>query len=335
MKPSTRHIVPPAHLADDDLIYFAEHCGGGRFFNPWSQDLRPAGPLELLKWQFSSNPWAEDKRREEPLDSVDNALERFEAMASPKALWLGHASFLVDIDGFRALIDPVFGGASMFVPRKVPAPFAVEELPHVDAVLITHGHYDHLDRTTLGRLAREQGAGTTVVTPLGLGGVIPSGFERVVEIDWWTQVDFGGLEVALVPAQHWHRRGAFDTNRALWGGYVLEGSHTLYHCGDSGYFGGFEVIGEVFPEIKLAMLPVGAYEPRWFMRPQHMNPEEALQTFDDLGAARFVGMHWGTFDLTDEPLRQGAERLQKLVAEQGRDADRYHLPRPGTTISSA
>ncbi len=331
-KLNTKKINPPAHLGDDDLVYFAEHCEGGRFFNPWGE-LKPGKPLELLKWQFSSNPWSDEKRREEPLTPVSDALAKFEELPSPKVLWIGHASFLIELDGFRAVVDPIFGGASMFVPRKAPTPFDLQELPRVDCVLITHGHYDHLDRSSLKVIAEAQGQGTTVITPLGLGGVIPPGFERVVELDWWQMVDLDGIDISLVPAQHWHRRGAFDTNRALWGGYVIEGSQTLYHAGDSGYFGGFEVIGEVFDEIELAMLPVGAYEPRWFMRPQHMNPEESLQTFDDVGAAQFVGMHWGTFDLTDEPLRQGAERLQKLVRDQNRAQERFHLPLPGGSVS--
>ncbi|QDG49706.1 MBL fold metallo-hydrolase [Persicimonas caeni] len=331
MNPTTHIIKPPAHLKDDDLVYFAEHCEGGKFFNPW-RNVSPGSPIDLLKWQLSSNPWADEKQREEPLQPIPTALDDFAGMPSPKVLWIGHASFLVELDGFRAVVDPVFGGASAFVPRKAPTPFDVEELPHVDAVLITHGHYDHLDRASLKRLAAEQGSDTTVVVPLGLGSVIPDGFERVVEVDWWTAVDFGGVDATLVPAQHWHRRGLADTNKALWGGWVLQGTHTLYHAGDSGYFGGFEVIGEVYPEIELAMLPVGAYEPRWFMRPQHMNPEESLQAFDDLGAAHFAAMHWGTFDLTDEPLRQGAERLQGLVREQERARDRFHVPLPGGSV---
>jgi L-ascorbate metabolism protein UlaG (beta-lactamase superfamily) len=331
MKPTTQEISPPVHLTDDDRVYFADHFERGRFHNPW-QDVRPGGALDLLKWQFGSNPWKAEKRDEAPLEPTTDSLPRFNDLSSPKVLWIGHASFLVEIDGFRALIDPVFGGASRFVPRKAPVPFEVEDLPHVDCVLITHGHYDHLDCATLERLRDVQGADTTVVTPLGLGGVIPDGFERVLEVDWWTAVDFGGVEVTLVPAQHWHRRGLTDTNKALWGGYVLQGSETIYHSGDSGFFGGFRVIGEVFPEIELAMLPVGAYEPRWFMRPQHMNPEESLVAFDDLGAAQFVAMHWGTFDLTDEPLRQGAERLERLVREQERRTSSFHVPRPGGSV---
>jgi L-ascorbate metabolism protein UlaG (beta-lactamase superfamily) len=332
MKPTTHKIAPPAHITDDDRIYFADHHNGGRFFNPW-QSVRPGGAIDLLKWQFGSNPWAAEKRDEAPLEPVRNALQTFDELPSPKVLWIGHASFLAELDGFRVLIDPVFGGASMFVPRKAPTPFDVDDLPHVDCVLITHGHYDHLDRTSLKRLRDVQGADTTVITPLGLGSAIPEGFERVLEVDWWTAVDFGGVEVTLVPAQHWHRRGLADTNKALWGGYVLRGTQTLYHAGDSGYFGGFRVIGEVFPEIEMTMLPVGAYEPRWFMRPQHMNPEESLDAFDDLGAAQFVAMHWGTFDLTDEPLRQGAERLQRLVGEQERAKERFYVPMPGGCVS--
>jgi L-ascorbate metabolism protein UlaG (beta-lactamase superfamily) len=331
MRPNTHKISPPAHLSDDNRVYFADHCEQGRFHNPW-QDVRPGGAIDLLKWKFGSNPWASEKRDEASLAPIEDSLAQFESLAGPKVLWIGHASFLVEIDGLCVLIDPVFGPASMLVPRKAPTPFDIADLPEVDCVLITHGHFDHLDRTSLKRLRDSQGSQITVITPLGLGGVVPDGFERVLEVDWWTSVDFEGIDITLVPAQHWHRRGLADTNKALWGGYVLQGSQTLYHSGDSGYFGGFRVIGEVFPEIALAMLPVGAYEPRWFMRPQHMNPEESLAAFDDLGAAQFVAMHWGTFDLTDEPLRQGAERLERLVVEQQRESTAFHLPRPGGSV---
>lgn len=334
MKPTTHTISPPSNLTDDQRAYFAAHSTRGRFFNPWGTRVRPGGAKDLLKWQLSSNPWAAEKKREEPLTALPNALERFEAQASPKVLWMGHASFLVELDGFRALIDPIAGGASIFVPRRAPLPFELADLPHVDAVLITHGHYDHLDRKTLSDLRDQQGSDTIVVTPLGLGRVIPEGFANVIEIDWWEAVDFGGVDVTLVPAQHWHRRGIGDTNRALWGGWIIDGAQTLYHSGDSGYFGGFQIIGRVYPEIEIAMLPVGAYEPRWFMHPQHMNPEESLQAFDDLGAHHFAAMHWGTFDLTDEPLRQGAERIEELLREQEREAARYHLPNPGGVVSA-
>lgn len=254
------------------------------------------------------------------------------ARAGTKVLWIGHASFLVEFDGFRLLIDPVFGPASRFVPRKAPVPFGVEALAHIDCVLITHGHYDHLDVDSLKALRDAQDGDAFVVLPLGLGGAIPQGFKQVIELDWWGAVDFEGVRATLVPAQHWHRRGLTDTNKALWGGYVIEGTQVLYHSGDSGYFGGFRVIGELFPEIAVAMLPVGAYEPRWFMHPQHMNPTESLQAFDDLGAAHFIAMHWGTFDLTDEPLQQGAARLDELVDQQGRCAECFHVLQPGESV---
>jgi L-ascorbate metabolism protein UlaG (beta-lactamase superfamily) len=139
--------------------------------------------------------------------------------------------------------------------------------------------------------------------------------------------------VCLVPAQHWHRRGLFDDNRALWGGYVVRGTRAVYHSGDTGYFDGFHAIGRAFPSIDVALLPLGAYEPRWFMSTQHMAPEQSAQAFLDLGAAQFVGMHWGTFDLSDESVDDGPRLLARVVEEDARvDPRRFHVLRHGGSL---
>jgi L-ascorbate metabolism protein UlaG (beta-lactamase superfamily) len=264
------------------------------------------------------------EKRNQPLPPVepDPVAAWKQASGGARVQWLGHASVLVEIDGTRVLIDPVFGRAGV-VKRLVAAPVSVDGLPHVDAVLITHGHYDHLCTRSLRALSLRFGPDLVYVVPQGVKRCLPARcLAGAVELSWWEQVRVGHLRCSLVPAQHWHRRGPFDLDRALWGGFVVEGSASLYHSGDTGYFGGFEAIGAVFPNLDIAVLPLGAYEPRWFMSPQHMAPEDTVRAWSELGARRMLGMHWGTFDLTDEPSGQGAfQLLPRALAAQGKDPE--------------
>ena len=311
--------------------FFAEHRDGQGFFNPWGR-MPVKSPRELWEWQRGENPFKTEKATPPPVKRAADPRGEFEALdPRGRLLWLGHASVLIEIDGVRVLVDPVFGRASPAVPRKVPAPLRPDALPRVDVVVVTHGHYDHLDRPSVRALARRFGAEVLFVVPLGLGKSLPRACQRVVELDWWQQVQVRGVGVHLVPAQHWHRRSLLDTNKALWGGCVVSGSHSVYHSGDTGFYEGFSVIGQVFSGLSAAVLPLGAYEPRWFMGSQHMNPAESVQAFLDLGAQHFVGMHWGTFDLTDEPLDHGARTLlPRLIAERDLNPERFHvLPHGG------
>jgi L-ascorbate metabolism protein UlaG (beta-lactamase superfamily) len=155
----------------------------------------------------------------------------------------------------------------------------------------------------------------------------------VVELNWWQHIDVDGVKVHLVPAQHWHRRGAFDLNKALWGGFVLAGTHNVYHSGDTGYFDGFGLIGEVFGTIEAACLPLGAYEPRWFMQAQHMSPEQSLDALNALRAQHFVGMHWGAYDLSDEPLAAGPALVYGEAQRRGLGSDRLHVLHPGGSVA--
>lgn len=293
---------------------------GGGFANPWGVRVDKS-PLDILRWKTGDNEYAALKRQPPRLPRVEDPLGGWaRAPAGARLMWLGHASWLVELDGLHALIDPLFGRAAL-VPRAAPAPLTVDQLPPIDVLLLTHGHYDHFDAPSLRALARRFGPDLPVVLPEGLGRNLPAGL-RAVELSWWQAVELRGVQLALVPAQHWHRRGAFDQDRALWGGVVLRGSRTVYHSGDTGWFGGFSAIGEVFPAIDAAILPLGAFAPRWMMKDQHMDPAESVVAWRALGARMLVGMHWGTFDLTDEPLDYGAfEVLPEAVARAGADPE--------------
>ncbi|HUK65319.1 MAG TPA: MBL fold metallo-hydrolase [Anaeromyxobacteraceae bacterium] len=244
--------------------------------------------------------------------------------------FIGHATYLVQLDNLSLLVDPVFSERiARFIPRRLPPGVPVERLPPIDAALVSHGHYDHLDRPTLERL------GVPVYGGLGLArDLAPSGL-TCVEMGWGASSRIGDVKVTFVPSQHWSRRGLFDTNRALWGGFVLEGSSaTVYHAGDSGYFEGFAEIGRRFA-IDAALLPIGAYDPPWFMSSQHMNPEEALRAFADLGARTLFAMHFGTFQLSDEPLDEPPERLLAASARLGRAKGEVRVLAVGETAEVA
>ncbi|GAA4868776.1 MBL fold metallo-hydrolase [Saccharopolyspora cebuensis] len=235
--------------------------------------------------------------------------------------WVGHATFLVRCGGAAVLTDPVWSARIPGVPRRLTPPgVAFGELPPIDAVVISHNHYDHLDAPTMARLPR----GTPVLVPAGLGRWFRRrGFTRVVERDWWESVELAGLVFDFVPARHWSRRGPRDTCRSLWGGWLITGpdGQRLYHAGDTGYGAHFAEIGRRFPGIDLAMLPIGAYEPRWFMRPLHLDPEEAVRAVDDLGASAAASMHWGTFALTREPVTEPLARFRKAWRDAGREPE--------------
>jgi N-acyl-phosphatidylethanolamine-hydrolysing phospholipase D len=279
---------------------------------------RPArGPADMLRWKVldalagknRKDPGGFTTPRREP----DRGLI---ASGAAQLTWLGHASFLLTLGGKRILIDPILAPRLGPLSRLVPPGLSVDELPPIDAVLVTHNHRDHLDPWTLRRL----GDRPLYVAPLGHGDLLRSlGAKRIEELDWWQSTSLGGaLDVTLVPARHWSMRYPWDRNDALWGGYVLKAPEGVaYHSGDTAFFDGFEEIGRRLGPIDWAMLPIGAYEPRWFMEPQHMSPEEAADAARIVRAKAFVAMHWGTFKLTDEPLAEPPVRARKAWAEKG------------------
>lgn len=231
--------------------------------------------------------------------------------------WIGHASFLLRTGGATVLVDPVLSPRIPGAGRRLTPP-GIDPLPPVDVLLISHNHYDHLDAPTVRRLPRD----TRVVVPGGLGRWFSRrGFTAVTELDWWESVPVGELTIDLVPAHHWSRRGPFDTCATLWGGWVLTTGNglRLYHGGDSAYGPFFARIGARYPGIDVAMLQVGGYEPRWFTREVHTDPEEAVAAVSDLGAAAMVPMHWGAFQLSVEPLLEPLRRTRAAWAAAGYD----------------
>lgn len=264
-----------------------------------------------------------------------------------RVTWVGHATFLVQVGGANILTDPMFSDrASPFRragPRRfVPPGLALDALPHIDVILLSHDHYDHLDAATVDGLRDRPGVAPTWLTPLGYRSWFARrGVGRVVELDWWEEASLetasgAALRVKALPARHWTRRRLGDTRKRLWSSWgVGSASRRLYFGGDSGYGPAFAEIGAREGPFDLALLPIGAYEPRWFMASSHMTPEEAARAALDLRAAEVVGGHWGTFRLTDEDPLEPPARMRAAWSALGLPPSRLHLPAIGETIRAS
>lgn len=240
--------------------------------------------------------------------------------------WIGHASFLIQVQGKSLLIDPNWAKWLKVIKRVRHPGFELRHLPNIDLVLVTHAHFDHLDRRTLREVANEQ----PIVVPFEVGNLVHDlGFQSVQELNYWETFDFGPLKITLTPCHHWGARMLHDSHRGF-GGFMIEvGGRCIYHCGDTAYFDGFRKIGERHP-IDIALLPIGAYDPP-SGREVHMNPEEAIQAFFELGAKRMVPMHYGTFRLSYEPLGEPPERLMACARSHGIE-DRITLMHEGEPL---
>jgi L-ascorbate metabolism protein UlaG (beta-lactamase superfamily) len=234
--------------------------------------------------------------------------------------FIGHASFLLQVGGLNFLIDPVFANWLVLIHRLRKPGVRIEDLPAIDAVLLTHAHMDHLNLPSLRKIIRHtrrlRGKAPVAIVPGGVEDLVNKlGFASVLPMRWWESVSIGGVEITMTPAQHWGARMLRDTHRGF-GGYVLRyGTQTVYHSGDSGYFAGFREIGaRLAPEI--ALLPIGAYQPDGFRR-VHTSPEDALRAFHDLGARQMVPMHYGTFRLSQEPMDEPLPRLMEAAERAG------------------
>jgi L-ascorbate metabolism protein UlaG (beta-lactamase superfamily) len=289
----------------------SDHFDGRRFFNPTGQNGQSFWQLPRL-FLTRRAPWprhvAVRSRRPPEVSGSDDVI----------VTSIGHATFLIQSSAGNLLTDPMYSERASPLrfagPRRVAAPgVPFDYLPRIELVLLSHNHYDHCDLPTLRALERR--FGPRVITPLGNGRLLRSAeVHQVEELDWWQQSTAASPHVTLVPAQHFSARGPLDRNRALWGGFIIDVGRTrIFFAGDTGYAEHFGEIRRRFAPIDLALLPIGAYEPRWFMKDVHMNPSEAVQAHLDLGALRSIGMHFGTFQLTTESIAEPVERLEQAL----------------------
>lgn len=277
---------------------------------------------DILKWKIV-DPLAGRKRKAGPPFTTPRRENDGRALseASPHLTWIGHATFVQRLGGKLLATDPIWSPTIHGLRRLTPPGVLLEACPKLDVVTVSHSHYDHLDVPTLTRIGKD----ALYIVPKDNGELLRNaGLTDVVELDWWESHQVGDLRVTLVPAQHWSMRVPWDRNKRLWGGFVYESSEgTTYHAGDTAFSERvFSEIGRRFPEIDWAMLPIGAYDPVWFMQGQHMGPEEAGRAFELLGAKIFVAMHWGTFKLTDEPVGEPPDRIRTWWSAQASTHDR-------------
>jgi len=323
----------------------AHHRPGGGFRNPWST-ARTHGFLDFLKWTL-----LERRRRPSGGKPEPRTFPRVDpAFVFPRAelgvftiTWVGHSSFLVQIGGLNVLLDPIWSDRASplrFIGprRRVPPAVAFDELPPIDVVLLSHDHYDHLDAWTVRQLVLRYPA-IVWLAPLGVGAFPRSrGARAVVESDWWDESSVGALRVTCVPAQHFSGRRLDNRNTTLWCGWAIRSEHhSILFAGDTALHPEFNLITARCGPFDVAILPIGAYEPRWFMGPVHMNPEDCIaatgQLLDHRNGRRLVlvGGHWGTFKLTDEPIDEPPERMRECWRAAGFPANDLWVMRHGET----
>ncbi|MET3601356.1 MBL fold metallo-hydrolase [Martelella mangrovi] len=312
----------------------SDHFDGTLFFNP--DGMNPPGLAEVAKWQFAHKrtPWPKQVECRFAPHRPDALVEGNDM----RVTMIGHASLLIQVAGVNILTDPVFSERvspfnSLGPKRVCPPGIAFEDLPKIDLVLVTHNHYDHLSQTCLKRLQAEHAP--RIVTPLGNDTVIRRKVPdaMITVLDWGHQAQLpGGVRVFAEPCHHWSARGVMDRRMALWAAFVLETpAGRIYHIGDTGFHEGrnYRAAAEKYGSFRLANLPIGAYEPRFFMKNEHQDPVEAVKGFELCNAAYAAGHHFGTFQLTDEGRDDPVKLLKAALADAGIDEERFRPLEPG------
>ncbi len=299
------------------------------------------GFFEFLKWRWE-RIWKDIPSADSyqfPLAKNDPAFLRSNT-TKKTFTWIGHATLLLQIEGKNILTDPQFSDRSSPVqwagPQRVVQPgVALEDLPPIHIVIISHDHYDSLDKQSIVKLFhREHGKNTRFLVPLGMKKWFKTiGIPDAIEMDWWDEYEFHSLKIIATPMQHWGKRSPFSRNNHLWASWiVMSGDFRFYFGGDTGYSPHFQETGKRYGPFDLAALPIGAYEPRWFMKNHHINPEEAVQAHLDLASKKSIAIHWGTFILTDEPLDEPPARLMHAKTDRGLRDNEFLVLKHGETI---
>lgn len=279
--------------------------------------------------------WKELRSVERGKIELSREYKNLEEKPNGYTSWIGHSSFIINNFDLNIITDPIFSERaspfSFFGPKRlIPPAIDYEDLPNIDVIVISHNHYDHLDKKTIKNLNKIN-PDIIYLVPLKLKKWFEGlGTKNVYEFNWWEEKKIKNTTFTFVPVQHWSRRGLFDKNKTLWGGWWIENDNIkLVHLGDTGYTNDFIEINKRLGSPDLAFIPIGAYAPRWIMKESHMNPEEALKTAFDLDAKKSIGMHWGTFILTTEPTEEPRQLLESLISKRGLNKDFFSTILPG------
>jgi len=304
-----------------------------KFFNPGVRNEK--GFLDLAKWLVTRDQtlwpnWVENTEK----PNLPASLESNQMGIT----FINHSTFLIQIDGLTILTDPVFSErvspVSWAGPKRVRDPgMFIHELPKIDVIVISHNHYDHLDIESLKKISKK--FSPKIYMPMRAGKELrEAGIKNIIELDWWASDYFGEtIKITLAPAQHFSGRGLFDRNKSLWGSFVIRvNGYKIYFAGDTGYSNHFKEINERFGNMDFSLLPIGAYEPRWFMKQMHMNPSEAVRAHQDLMSRKSIGMHFGTFQLTDEGIYKPVEDLQRAKLKNKIAPNDFTVMSVGQTI---
>jgi N-acyl-phosphatidylethanolamine-hydrolysing phospholipase D len=326
-----RHYRTLKDITLQEIAFNRLHHGtDGRFRNPLGQPRRRGNLGQVLYWKLFEENEFRPYLEEQPLTPVHVDWDRVNKSNGVSVTFIKHASVLIKDGDSHLIVDPVFDDFFWFIKDFSPLAFDLSELPKVDHILITHGHYDHADRSTLASFDKQ----THLVTPLGYDGLFNSlGMHHRTRLDWYESYADGPRQITLLPCNHWTMRNPITgPNRSLWGSYLVRtaAGKTIYISGDTAFFDGFHEIGRHF-DIDLAIMNLGAYEPRWFMAPSHMNPRETLTAFKQLRAKKLMVIHWGTFRLGDEPVHFPPMQLRKLMEKEGL-LDRFVDVKHGETV---
>lgn len=291
----------------------SDHFDGEQFLN-LDGKKRKKSFWKVLKWRMNT------KNRASWPETIDNAQYNISKERNKdgelSVTFINHATSLIQIDGLNILTDPVWSKRvsplSWLGPKRhQKAGVKFDDVPKIDVILISHNHYDHMDTKTLERFAKRDQP--QIIFGLGSKYYLKKESKKnALELDWNQNTRFKNLKITFLPAQHWSKRNFSDTNKSLWGAFAIEGKHKVYFAGDTGYANHFKDAYKKFGIFDLSLIPIGAYEPRWFMKHHHMNPEDAIQAHLDLHSKYSVGIHHSTFQLTDEPMEQPREKLEEL-----------------------
>jgi N-acyl-phosphatidylethanolamine-hydrolysing phospholipase D len=331
-------VVPASAELAPQALGPAPRDGDGRFVN--SGGHLPHGSLSTrlpFFWRRISGSFSERPGAPESVENDGAFLRRNAKHSEPTVTWVGHSTLLVQMDHVTFLTDPIWSDrpspVSFFGPKRfVPPGIQIDELPQIDFVVVSHNHYDHMDLPTLVTLA-ERDPATRFFVPLENAALLrESGITNVQELDWGRSVEHEGVQIYCLPAQHWSKRGLGDDRTMLWSSWAVVGpERRFFFAGDTGYFDGFKRIAKALGPFDLAAVPIGAYSPADMMKPSHMNPEEAVRAAIDLGAQRAIAMHFGTFDLSDEPLTEPPLRFKAAATSSALGAPNAWVFKVGET----